>query len=782
MLNKFKFDSKASTLSKLKPILKRSTILKIYSFNRERWNTNKNEIIKKIKTIFNGEVIVRSSAIDEDTTKKSQAGKYLSLSSINSKNTKKLNRSINKVFKSYKNNNLKNEVLIQPMLKNVSSSGVLFTYDNETGSPYYCIEYDELTGFTDTVTAGSNDKSRTLYVLRSRYKLLKSTRFLNLINAVKEIEKATSTAKLDIEFGINKKNRIFIFQVRPLVINKIFNNKLVNRINKKIKNLEIFYKNNKKIKNSDGVNEIYGVMPDWNPAEIIGIMPRPLSNSLYSEIITDKVWSISRKNLGYKDVVGSKLMNNFASHPYINVNHSFNSFIPKNLSKSISKKIVNHWKEDIKKNNYKHDKIEFEICDTCFNFDTNKNLNRYKKILKNSEIKKFKKELIKLTDKLILNYKKDLNIYDNGLKSLEFKRKDLLKKKYISSKDLYSLIEYIKKYGTLNFANSARLAFIAENILRSLVSNKIFSIKRYNSFKNSIQTVLSDFVIDTNKLHKKKISWKYFCQRYGHLRSGTYDIESPRYDNSNYFDLKRLNHSNMKSAKKVIFNLKANEINKINKNLKKNKLSINHSKLIDFIRSSISFRELSKFIFTKSVSDLLEFIYKIGRPFKLTRESLSFLKISDLKLFDEKRNKNMIVEKVLTNKQEYNFNKYIKLPYLITQQSDFSIIPLLKGIPNFITLKKITKKTLYLKNKTTKILKNKILLIDHADPGYDWIFLYGIAGLVTKYGGANSHMAIRCAELNIPAVIGCGEQLFRKLSSSNLIEIDCLIKKIKIIN
>ena len=45
-------------------------------------------------------------------------------------------------------------------------------------------------------------------------------------------------------------------------------------------------------------------------------------------------------------------------------------------------------------------------------------------------------------------------------------------------------------------------------------------------------------------------------------------------------------------------------------------------------------------------------------------------------------------------------------------------------------------------------LKNKIILIENADPGYDWIFSHKIIGLVTKYGGANSHMTIRCSELD----------------------------------
>ena len=43
-------------------------------------------------------------------------------------------------------------------------------------------------------------------------------------------------------------------------------------------------------------------MSDWNPAEMIGNKPKPLSISLYSELITNSIWSIQRKNYGYKDV------------------------------------------------------------------------------------------------------------------------------------------------------------------------------------------------------------------------------------------------------------------------------------------------------------------------------------------------------------------------------------------------------------------------------------------------------------------------------------------------
>ena len=64
-------------------------------------------------------------------------------------------------------------------------------------------------------------------------------------------------------------------------------------------------------------------------------------------------------------------------------------------------------------------------------------------------------------------------------------------------------------------------------------------------------------------------------------------------------------------------------------------------------------------------------------------------------------------------------------------------------------------------------------MIEGADPGYDWIFLHGIKGLITKYGGAASHMTIRCAEFNLPAAIGCGEKIYEDLKRANKIKLDC---------
>ena len=137
------------------------------------------------------------------------------------------------------------------------------------------------------------------------------------------------------------------------------------------------------------------------------------------------------------------------------------------------------------------------------------------------------------------------------------------------------------------------------------------------------------------------------------------------------------------------------------------------------------------------------------------------------------------------NKIEYFNNKYINLPQVILEPADLFIQKNNEVKINFISNKKIISKIITLniskiKNKINYF--NGIVCIENADPGYDFLFTKNIKGLVTKFGGQNSHMAIRCAELNLPAIIGVGENLYNRIINTNNLCIDCVSKKIEFIN
>ena len=116
----------------------------------------------------------------------------------------------------------------------------------------------------------------------------------------------------------------------------------------------------------------------------------------------------------------------------------------------------------------------------------------------------------------------------------------------------------------------------------------------------------------------------------------------------------------------------------------------------------------------------------------------------------------------------------IRLGYLIRDPRDLYVVPLHRSAPNFVTQQRIESAPLRLDNQARAhdALRGKIICIENADPGFDWIFTRDIAGLVSKYGGANSHMTIRCAELGLPAAIGVGAQTFERIATAERVELD----------
>jgi len=284
---------------------------------------------------------------------------------------------------------------------------------------------------------------------------------------------------------------------------------------------------------------------------------------------------------------------------------------------------------------------------------------------------------------------------------------------------------------------------------------------------------------DLELVSKNKIKKISFNSKYGHLRPGTYDIMSKRYDEKNYFNFSKKERTSIKH-KEFKF---SNKQKKLIKNLLvKNKLKkINFEDLIQYMKNSISAREYSKFIFTKSVSHILSIISNLANKKKINKRYLANLPINFF-LKNELTIKN-ILSTSKENEKIHLITKSLKLPQIIHDSTNSFIAPFQVNMPNFITSKKIEGIIKIISASTiNEKLDGKIILIEGADPGYDWIFSYKIKGLITKFGGANSHMAIRSSEFGIPAAIGCGENIYNELSEHHFILLNCEDKIIKPIN
>jgi phosphohistidine swiveling domain-containing protein len=205
--------------------------------------------------------------------------------------------------------------------------------------------------------------------------------------------------------------------------------------------------------------------------------------------------------------------------------------------------------------------------------------------------------------------------------------------------------------------------------------------------------------------------------------------------------------------------------------------------MVYFIKTTIKLREYFKFIYTKNLSLAIEIIAEIGEEFSINRDDLS-----NLDYFSIVSNINELSSNELTNRWknlikgrvvEKKLLSQISLPPIIFSERDFEIVPSYISKPNFITNEIIEGEFILLDQyPNINSIDKKIIVLEKADPGYDWIFTKKIKGLITKYGGVASHMSIRCAEFGIPAAIGCGDLIFSKLKNHNFLILDCRNKTI----
>jgi phosphohistidine swiveling domain-containing protein len=511
---------------------------------------------------------------------------------------------------------------------------------------------------------------------------------------------------------------------------------------------------------------------------MIGRVPRKLAFSLYEELITNGPWLEGRSQMGYHRPSSSKLMLSFAGQPYIDVRLSFNSFLPSGISPKIGEKLVNSWLSKLNESPQYHDKVEFEIVTTCYDFDFDGKANKLLgSVLDKEELDDFKMRLKDLTYPL-LRGEGDASIKKclDKIRKLEAKQN----RATFPDTSLNDLIKDCIKLGTIPFAMLARHGFIASSILDSLKRLEIFDDSDVSAFHASTETVASKLVQDMGKLADSVIEMKKFINKYGHLRPGTYDILSPSYSQLSIEELS-LSTDRPSLIKQNPFYLNSKQEKKIDQLLEKEGCKdFSAAALIEYLRQAIEAREYGKFVFTRSVSTILESIANWGKALGFSKEILSHFSITVVKYFqsetpaDPKVVLEHLTKVVDENKEKWKLSRSIRLPQLLADCEGVDVVPFQVSQPNFISTKKITGEVMFLDAAfTSDQISGKVILIENADPGFDWIFSQEIIALITKYGGANSHMAIRCAEFGIPAAIGCGEQRFETLKKARSIALDC---------
>lgn len=758
------FSTKAGTLSSLQERLTSARIAPLLAFTVADWRRNRQACVQAVgERLPAAPWIVRSSCGREDSAQASFAGAFLSIPNVDDAG---LSPAVEQVIASYGEAFPADEILIQPMLGNVLRSGVAFSHDPNTCAPYRVVNWSEGSD-TASVTGGMGGR---LWQQAAQSKIAAPAALAPVVGLLEELLALFGGEPVDCEFAVTRETEgevLWLLQARPLILpsrpeTDAEQSARLDSIQRKVA------RGMRPHPFLIGQRTVYGVMPDWNPAEIIGIRPKPLALSLYRDLVTDSIWAYQRHNYGYRNLRSFPLMPHFFGLPYIDVRLSFNSFIPADLDEDLAGRLVDYYIDRLLAEPTLHDKVEFEIVFSCYTLDLSQQLERLADAgFQPHELEAISTSLRKLTNRIV-HPKDGLWRSDaNKLDVLNARREELMASDADPLERIYWLLEDAKRYGTLPFAGLARAGFVAVQMLRSLVSVGVFSQADYDAFMAGVSTVSGQLARDRATLDKTT-----FLARYGHLRPGTYDILSPRYDEAPelYFDW-----TQRPAAPEPLqpFSLTLPQMREIVKLLEAHGLQPDPVGLLDFLQNGIELRELAKFHFTRNLSDALALIAQVGAEHGIGREDLAYC---DIRAFTElhvaaAEPKEVLLRSIEQGKARYAETLKISLPPVITRPEDVWGFEWPETAPNFITQKRVTAPVVLCDDRDK--LAGAIVCIPNADPGFDWLFAYPIAGLITAWGGANSHMAIRAGELGLPAVIGAGEVLYRRWSTADFLHLDC---------
>jgi glutamine kinase len=789
---RFVLGTKADTLARLQRMVRSARIADQVTFTVAEWQRDHAACLAAVAARFDDRpLIVRSSSTHEDAFHASNAGGFSSVLGVRVGDG--LDVAVERVVASYGLEGAAvdgQQVLVQPLIEDVVASGVALTRTLEHGSPWTVVEFTT-DGDTEAVTSGGSADHRTLYVRRD-LRDVAGTRVAGasgaassdlalvapVLTALGEVEQLLGYDALDVEFALDAAGDVHLLQVRPLVTGSrgAAADATVRAA------LEDAHRTWSRAAVAPAhlpgaARPVYGVMPDWNPAEIIGVAPGALALSLYRRLVTDDVWATQRAEYGYRDVRPAPLLAVFAGRPYVDVRASFASFLPAGLDEGLAGRLLEASLERLVADPSLHDKVEFTVVPTCVDPDWV----RWKRLLRaegfaTSEVEELAAALRRITLGGLGRVEDDVA----RVRELERRQAQQADRSPEPLARAGALLDEATTLGTLPFAHLARGAFVAVSLLRGAEAQGVLSSAAVTGFLGTLRTVSHDLTEDARAVAEGSMAWSALVRRWGHLRPGTYDVTSPRYDADAERFLRPLVDEAARAepgtddtqghgawvAERAGFAASLTHIG----------LDVDVEHLERFLRGAIEGREWAKFTFSRSLSDALELLAQGWEARGVGRVELGEVPLA-LLVPDRAGalpSATAVTERAAAGAAARAVTRVLELAPLLVDEADLDAFVLTADTPNFVGTTVVHAPIVVLDGDgpPSAGLAGRIVLIPRADPGFDWIFGHRPAGLVTLYGGANSHMAIRAAEFGLAAAIGVGEQRYRSLATATAAELD----------
>ncbi|MCO5171214.1 MAG: PEP-utilizing enzyme [Planctomycetes bacterium] len=806
-LARFVLGTKAETLARLAPVLRAARILPQVRFTVADWDAAPAAQLARVAgELGQVSLVVRSAALAEDGLAASRAGAFTSVLGVDGGDPAAVADAIGRVVAAYADRGAadpRNQVLVQPAVGDVRAAGVVLTRKPGDGAPYYVMDLDR-SSRTDGVTGGG-EREAPVTVLVPRctpQEAVADPLARRLVACARELEELVGLDALDIEVALaGPGEELVVLQVRPLTTGGSFelaDEDLAAELGTARAQIVRALRPRHGLAGGAG---LLGNMPDWNPAEILGLAPRPLAFSLYRRAVTDRVWAEARAALGYADARHVPLVVGIAGRPYVQVQASFHSLLPADLDPATAHRVVGAAVARLRARPELHDKVEFEVLPACADFA----FERWTEALgphgaSADELRACRLAHARLTGRIVRGEAGPIPGERARLARLEALRREVVGASDVRATpappdpwdDLEAarvLLERLGPLGTRPFAVLAREAFVAMSLLRSLVARGALAPDDLDALLAAVPNVAGDLARRLGRVAGGDETLEAFLRHAGHLRPGTYDVLTPTYADAPelYLGPAALPGPVAAADPEVLAAARARLVRAradVARLAAEAGLEVDVDGLWHFVTAAIPAREEAKLEFTRTLSSALDLLGRFADRIDLGREALAHLTIDELLAVAVQGPHAAQVEEwrriAGLNQKRMQLTRAITLPDLITGPEDVECVVLRQARPNFVTRAKVTAPPAFLDDADDPVEPSgRVVVCRRADPGYDWIFARGVAGLVTQHGGAGSHMAIRAAELGVPAAIGVGELIYARLRGARLVRLDCARERVE---
>jgi phosphohistidine swiveling domain-containing protein len=743
--------------------MRSAAILPSVVITQKGWRGVESAVARSVidRFAFSGPLIVRSSRLDEGQGLVSDAGAFLSVGDVEGERA--LIEAVEAVLESYGRVDPGDEVLIQPMAGRLVGSGVATNYDLRTQQPYWVIEL--ATGSDSAVVTAGKAAARSFSLLR-RNGVALPPEVRPVVAMLEELEALFPDAAIEIEFGLTDDGAI-LFQCRatPIGSGEAARAALLRRTGEAAAQLEQILQ--------DSVDRFgaaaFGVMPDWNPAEMIGLKPTPLAYDLYAHLITNRTWSAARRDQGYTEVA-VPLMVKVLGTPFINIGASLTSFVPADASPGVRRRVVTACVDQLRRRPHWHDRIEFELVPTCHRPG---GLGRawLTEAMTCAERATYDQAMLALTNDLVRSgggFDRDFALI-GGLRSL---MEDIRDRPVGDRPAFAALLAMARDMAAPLFARVARAAFVATDLVRYAAEKAGLDAPE---LLGPVQTVAVALMVDY-----QTGDFETFIRRHGHIRPGTYDIRTPSYEEAPelYFKAGGLCPAAIDAEETP---LRRPLRDPLALAFRDAGYAFTADDFVHFARRAIAAREQVKYLYAGLLSEALAQLARSAGRHGVGRDLLAFASLAEAGRLQAPAGPPPGLRADLEARRlTWADDSALRAPSLLFSPDDVFAYEDLQSAPNFITRARVLAPTAQIGKGAAVDCRGCIVVTEQADPGFDWIFTRGAAGLVTAYGGLNSHMAVRCREMRLPAVIGIGPVLFEKVRHARLLEIDCASQRLEI--